>query len=287
MKLEKDRNLQFRMMIVMVLLGILTIGFGAIVGVYFQSLIPTVFTVVIISMLQFMYGHKIALKAFGAKVVTEEEYPELHEQVTRLSQQADMKKPTVAVADTPLANAFAAGRSGSTATVCVTTEIMKQLNSEELEAVIAHELAHIKNRDMVVMTAAGTIAAVTGLIMRWGFLFSSGNNNNGAPIIVAILVSLITYIISLLLMRTLSRYREFTADKGAVAITGNPIALASALRKIDSSVSEVPKEDLRNAQSVSAFMISPVKGKFSGLLSTHPKTEKRISKLEEMARNIN
>lgn len=286
MKLEKDLNLQIRMMVVMVLLATVTLGFGAIIGLYFQNLVFTVISVAMLSVLQFVYGHKIALRSFGAKVVTEEEYPELHSQVTRLSQQADMKKPTVAVADTRMLNAFATGRSTSTATVCVTTGLMDKLDSDELESVIAHELAHIKNKDMIVMTAAGTIAAITGLIVRWGFLFN-GNNRNGTPMIVAVIVALFTYIISFLLMRALSRYREFIADKGAVAITGDPLSLSNALRKIDGSMSQVPKEDLRNAENINAFMISPVKGKFSNLISTHPSTEKRVSRLEDMAKELN
>ncbi len=286
MELGKNRGLQIRMMIVMILLASLTIGFGAIIGLYFQNLIFTVIFVTILTIVQFLYSHKIALKSFGAKKVNENEYPELHRMVTRLSQQADMKKPTIAVAETSIANAFATGRSTSTATVCVTTSLMEVLNDEELEAVLAHELAHIKNKDMIVMTAAGVIAAITGMIIRYGVYFGGGRNNNNAPIVVAILVAILTYIGSYLLMMALSRYREYSADRGAVSITGNPMALASALQTISGSMDSVPKEDLRDAQGVNALMISPVKSKLSSLLSTHPSTDKRINKLKQMTKEM-
>ncbi len=286
MELGKNRSLQIRMMIVMILLASLTIGFGAIIGLYFQNLIFTVIFVTILTIVQFLYSHKIALKSFGAKKVDENEYPELHRMVTRLSQQADMEKPTIAVAETSIANAFATGRSTSTATVCVTTSLMEVLNDEELEAVLAHELAHIKNKDMIVMTAAGVIAAITGMIIRYGVYFGGGRNNNNAPIVVAIFVAILTYIGSYLLMMTLSRYREYSADRGAVSITGNPMALASALQTISGSMDSIPKEDLREAQGVNALMISPVKSKLSSLLSTHPSTDKRIDKLKQMTKEM-
>jgi len=286
METSKDVGLQIRMTIVMILLAVITIGFGALIGVYFQNLIFTVIFVVIMSGIQLIYGHKLALKSFGAKVVTEEEYPELHAMTQRLAQQANMPKPTIAVADTPITNAFATGRSTSTATVCVTTSLMKTLNEEELEAVIAHELAHIKNKDMIVMTAAGAIAAVVSMILRWGFLFRSSRNS--APMIVALLVAFVTYIASFLLMRALSRYREYSADRGAVSITGNPAALASALNTISNSMKNVPKEDLRNADGMNAFMISPItSSNISRLISTHPSTEKRVAKLKEMTKELN
>lgn len=286
MKTNRDIGLQVRMLVVMVLLGVITITFGAIIGLYFQNLIFTVIIVVLMSVLQLIYGHKIALKSFGAKIIDKEEYPDLDARVTRLSQQANMNKPNIAVADTPIMNAFATGRSTSTATVCVTTKLMKKLTNDELDAVIAHELAHIKNKDMIVMTAAGTIASVVGLIIRWGYLFNSrGRDNNGFAI--AFIIAIITYIISFLLMRALSRYREYSADRGAVAITGNPMALASALQTISGSTDSVPKEDLRDAQGINAFMISPINsGIISNLISTHPKTENRINKLKEITKEL-
>lgn len=286
MELGKNIGLQIRMTIVMLLLALLTIGFGAIIGLYFQNLIFTVIFVSLMSIGQFLYSHKIALKSFGATVVEEDEYPELHRMVTRLSQQANMQKPEIAVAETSITNAFATGRSTSTATVCVTTRLIEVLNEEELEAVLAHELAHIKNKDMIVMTAAGVIAAITSMVIRYGVYFGGGRNNNNAPVIVAIFIAILTYIGSYLLMMALSRYREYSADRGAVSITGNPMALASALKTISKSMDSVPKEDLRNAQGVNALMISPVKNKFSGLLRTHPSTDKRINKLQQMTKEM-
>lgn len=285
MKTNRDVGLQLRMTIVMVLLGGITIGFGAFIGLYFQNLIFTVIFVIGMSFVQLMYGHKLALKSFGAKVVSEEEYPELHEMTTRLSQQANMPKPTIAVAETSITNAFATGRSTSTATICVTTSLMNTLNQEELEAVIAHELAHIKNKDMIVMTAAGAIAAVVSMILRWGFLFNNSRKN--APMFVALFVAFLTYIASFLLMRMLSRYREYSADRGAVSITGNPAALVSALKTISGSMDSVPKEDLRNADGMNALMFSPItSGTISRLISTHPSTDNRIKKLKEITKEM-
>jgi Zn-dependent protease with chaperone function len=287
MKTSRDWGLQIRMTIVMILLATLTIGFGAFIGLYFQNLIFTVIFVVGMSFVQLVYGHKLALKAFGAKVVSAEEYPELHSTTVRLAQQADMPTPTIAVADTKITNAFATGRSTSTATICVTTSLMEVLTQEELEAVIAHELAHIKNRDMIVMTAAGAIAAIVSMIIRWGFVFRS-RGQNATPIIVAMLVAVVTYFVSFLLMRALSRYREYSADRGAVSITGDPMALASALKTISNSMDSVPKKDLRDAEGINAFMISPIKSShLSRLISTHPTTEKRVEKLQEITKELN
>lgn len=284
MNLDKNTGLQIRMIIVMVLLGLLTIGFGTVIGFYLQSFIIPIIIVSIITFIQFFYSHKIALKSFGGRIIDESEYTELHTMVTRLSQQANMEKPNIAVAETPITNAFATGRSTSTATICVTTSLMEVLSEEELEAVIAHELAHIKNKDMIVMTIAGAIAAITSMVFRFRF-FSYNSRRNGG-IILFLLISIITYIVSYLLMMALSRYREYSADRGAVSITGNPMALASALKTISNSMESTPKKDLRNANGVNALMISPVKSKFSNLISTHPRTEKRIERLQKITKEM-
>jgi heat shock protein HtpX len=281
MELKKDRGLQARMVFVMFLLGLLTVGFGFILGVVMNNLIFTFVFIGLFSVMQLFFSKKIALKSAGAEKVSSEENPELHNLVSNVSQQAGVPKPTVAVSRTSMPNAFAAGRSKDDSVVCVTEGLMQRLDTEELEAVIAHEVAHIKNRDVIVMTLAGLVSAITGFIVRYAFLFGGGRRNNN--ILVVLLVSVITYILSFLLIRALSRYREYSADRGAAAITGQPNALASALRKIDKSMESTPKEDMRSAQGVSALMISPVGTKLESILSTHPKTEKRIEKLNEMS----
>ncbi len=285
MELNKNIGLKLRMTFVMAVIGFIIISFGAFIGYYFQNMAFTVVFVVLFSFAQYWMSHTLTLKAMGAKEVSENEYPDLHAKVTRLSQQADIPKPTVAIMDTKMPNAFATGRSQKTAVVCVTTELIELLEDDELDAVIAHELAHIKNRDMIVMTIAGIAAVLAGFILRWGFIFQ--NQRSNGPAGVLILVAILTYILSFLFMRMLSRFREYYADRGAVSITGNPTAMANALRRINGDFDDKPKKDLRDVENMSAFMIHPITGgRMTALLSTHPSTENRINKIQEMEKEL-
>lgn len=250
-----------------------------------------VFAIVILggfSLIQYFFSDTLALRSMGAREVEEDEYPALHDTITRLSRQADLPKPTVAVADSRMPNAFATGRNQQNATVCVTSGILNALDEEELEGVLAHELAHIKNRDVMVMTIASFFSSLAFLVVRYGVWFGGGaNSRDGAPVWVAILVSLVVWAVSFFLIRALSRYREYSADRGAAIITGNPSALASALMTISGDLNRVPQEDLREQAEMNAFFIIPISRGFIGkLASTHPSTENRIERLRNLEREM-
>jgi heat shock protein HtpX len=240
---------------------------------------------------QLFTSDKIALYSMGAREVTPQEAPQLHAMIDRLSVQANIPKPRVAIAQTPMPNAFAVGRSPKTATVCATTGILQLLEPAELEAVLGHEITHVVNRDVVVMTIASFFASIAAFITQFGFFFGGGfgggrnnqNNNNG--FFVVILVSAAVYIISFMLLQALSRYREFAADRGSAIITGRPSALISALLKIDSGMARVPQRDLRAASNeLAAFYIFPPKAKqtVGNLFSTHPPLKARIERLQRL-----
>jgi len=240
--------------------------------------------------LQLFTSDKIALASMGAREVTPQEAPQLHAMVDRLCVQANIPKPRVAIAQTPMPNAFAVGRSPKTATVCATTGILQLLEPAELEAVLGHEITHVLNRDVVVMTIASFFASIAAFITQFGFLFGGGfggnrNNNNNNGFFVVILVSAAVYVISFLLLQALSRYREFAADRGSAILTGRPSALISALMKIDGGMARIPQRDLRAASSeLAAFYIFPPKAKqaIGGLFSTHPPLEARIERLQRL-----
>jgi len=277
----RDAGLQTRMLITMFLLGAVYVAF---VGVLFAAGVKGL-TILLIAggfaALQFFTSDKLAMHAMGAREVTPQEAPELHAMIERLCIQADLPKPKVAVAYTDMPNAFALGKSQKSATVCATTGIMKMLSPAELEGVMAHELAHVKNRDVMIMTVASFFASIAAMILQFGFLFGGGgqSDDEGPGFLVILLASLAVYVLSFFLMMSLSRYREFVADRGAALVTGRPSALASALRKISSGMERLPEKDLRVANELSAFFISSPKKAVAGLFATHPPMEKRIEQL--------
>jgi len=288
MEWKADWGLRGRMFLTMFLLAALYIVFLGVLTLYTRNFLLIVGFMSIFLFVQLFFSDKLALRSMGARKVDENEYPELHRMVQRLSQQADIPEPTVAVADTRTPNAFATGRSKKSSTVCVTTGLLRSLDQEELEGVIAHELAHVKNRDVMVMTIASFLATIAMFILRWGWLFGGGRNRQGgAQVFVAIIASLVVWIVSFLLIRALSRYREYAADRGAAVITGKPSALASALMTIDGRMDRVPDEDLREQSEMNAFFIVPIsKGAIAKFFKTHPPTEKRVDRLRELEREM-
>jgi heat shock protein HtpX len=284
MEWKPDWGLRGRMVLTMFLLFVLYIVFVAVLSQY-MGLFAVVVVMGLFSLGQFFFSDRLALYSMGASKVDEDEYPQLHATLGRLSQQADLPKPTVAVAETQVPNAFATGRSPSSSTVCVTKGLLRTLDEDELEGVLAHELAHVKNRDVMVMTIASFLSTIAFMIVRWGWLFGGNRNRQGGGgMIVAILVSLVVWIVSFLLVRALSRYREYVADRGAAAITGKPAALASALLTISGRMDRVPQDDLREQAEMNAFFVIPIRSGFVGrIFSTHPPTEKRVERLRGMA----
>ncbi len=283
----RDTGLQLRMTFVMFLLGLLYV---ALVVAMLGSGVNGVTVALIaggLAVFQLFGSDKLALRAMGAREVSPQEAPEFHAMIDRLCVQADLPKPKVAIANTRMPNAFALGRSPKSATVCATTGIMELLSPAELEGVMAHELTHVQNRDVLVMTLASFFATIAAYIMQFGLFFGgghSGDDDDNPSVLVLFVVSFVVYVVSFFLMQALSRYREFAADRGASVITGRPSALASALVKISGGMQRIPAQDLRAQGELAAFYIFPPgAGKAIGsLFSTHPPMEKRIAALQRL-----
>jgi heat shock protein HtpX len=292
----RDFGLTLRMLSTTALLGLLYVIFAIVlVSVLKVGIVPMLVIVVGIAFFQYFTSDKLALAASGARVVTREEAPALHDMVERLCAMADLPKPKVAIMNTPVPNAFATGRSPKHAAVCVTTGLWDRLDPKEVEGVLAHELSHIANRDVLIMTVASFFAMIAALATRIGLYsgmfggFNNRNNNNGPPVwLIVTLVAIATYAISFVLIRTISRYREYAADRGSALITGAPEYLMSALQKISSQMTMIPNQDLRQVEGMNAYFIMPARAKqfASELLMDHPPLEKRLAALAEIARQM-
>jgi heat shock protein HtpX len=294
----RDAGLTLRMLFTGGLLGLLYVAFAAILVTYLNvGIAPMLVIVIGLAFFQYYTSDKLALAAAGAKVVERDQAPELHDTVERLCAMADLPKPKVAIMDTPVPNAFATGRSPKHAAVCVTTGLLQRLEPKEIEGVLAHELSHVANRDVLVMTVASFFAMLAALLTRFGlyagmfggFGGNNRNNNNGPPVwLIVLLVSMLVYAISFVLIRTISRYREYAADRGSALITGAPEYLMSALQKISSQMTLIPNQDLRQVEGMSAFFIMPakVRSATAELFMDHPPLEKRLAALAAIAREM-
>ena len=292
----RDTGLTLRMLLTSGLLGLLYVVFAVVLfSLLNVGLVPMLVIVLGLAVFQYYTSDKLALAASGAKVVSREEAPALHDMVERLCALADLPKPRIAVMDTPVPNAFATGRSPKHAAVCVTTGLWDRLEPKEIEGVLAHELSHIGNRDVLIMTVASFFATLAALLTRFGLyagMWGGGGDrrdNNGPPVwLIMLAVSIVVYAISYVLIRTLSRYREYCADRGSALITGAPEYLMSALQKISSQMTLIPNSDLRQVEGMNAFFIVPAKVKSSAaeLFMDHPPLEKRIEALAKIAREM-
>jgi heat shock protein HtpX len=273
------------MLLTMFLLGLVYV---VLIGVAISSAMGIGAVVVIAALVfgaQLFASDKIALAAMGAREASPAQAPELHSIIERLCVQANIPKPRIALVEAPMPNAFALGRSQKSATLCATTGLLSLLSPAELESVLAHELTHVINRDVMVMTIASFFASVAAILARFGLFFGGGRSRNqGNAFAVVLLVSVAVYVVSFVLLRALSRYREYAADRGAAILTGRPSALSSALMKISGTIARIPDRDLRAASELSAFFIVPArrKGAFTSLFATHPPLEKRIAALSRL-----
>jgi heat shock protein HtpX len=298
----RDFGLSIRMLFTSGLLGLLYVVFALVLfKVLNVGLAPMLVIIVLIAGVQYWTADKVALAASGAKIVSPEEAPDLHAMVERLCALADLPKPRVAVIPTDVPNAFATGRSPKHAAVAVTNGLWQRLEPKEVEAVLAHELSHVANRDVLIMTLASFFAMLAAFLTRVGLYsgmfggFGGGggrrdsNGNNGVPIwLIIFAVSVVTYLISFVLIRTISRYREYAADRGSALMTGAPENLMSALQKIASGITQIPQQDLREVAGMNAFFIVPTnwRQQVGELFMDHPPMEKRLAALAELSREM-
>lgn len=291
---RRDNGLTIRMIVSFAILALLYTVFLSVLRVYLGlGFIPITIIASLMILAQWYFSDKIVLWSSGAKVVTRDQFPKLHDMVERIVARNNLPKPKIAVINTNMPNAFATGKGRKSSVVAVTTGLMDILDDpEELESVIAHELTHIRNRDVLVLTLASVFSTVAAYLMQFGFyggLYGGGmgygrDRNSGGTMIIVIVVSVLVWVISFLIIRAISRYREFSADRGAAQMTGKPVKLANALMKISGSMRRVPTKDLRQVEGLNAFFIIPaISGStISNLFSTHPPVEKRVQKLMEM-----
>lgn len=292
---RRDTGLTVRMLLSFGILTLLYIVFlSALVYVGLDFISITIVASVMI-LLQWYFSDKIILWSSGAKIVTSDQYPQLHDVIERIIARNNLPKPKIAVINTRMPNAFATGKGKRSSVVAVTTGLLDLLDTEELEGVLAHELTHIQNRDVLVLTLASLFSTVAWYLMQFGF-YSGGmgygygygyggrDRNNAGGLAIVVIVAMLTWVISFLIIRAISRYREFAADRGSAQMTGKPAKLANALMKISGNMHRMPTKDLRQAEGLNAFFIIPAASGSTiiNLFSTHPPIEKRIEKLMEM-----
>jgi heat shock protein HtpX len=283
---KRDSGLTARMILSFVILGILYFVFLSILHYLGVGYIPLAFLAGAMIMAQWYFSDKIVLWTSGAKIVSKEQYPRLHNIVEDLVNKNGIPKPRVAVVNSAVPNAFATGKSPKSSLIAVTSGILDLLDDEELEAVIGHELTHVRNRDVLVLTLASVFSTLAWYLAQFGFFggYQSRSRDGGSATAVVILVAIMTWVVSFLIIRAISRYREYSADKGGAIMTGKPDKLANALLKISGKMNRISPIELQKVQKMNAFFIIPALSgsSIANLFSTHPPVEKRVQKLKEM-----
>jgi heat shock protein HtpX len=288
---HRDTGLTIRMIVSFAVLTLLYLVFLSVLAYVGLGAIPIAVIAGMMMLLQYYFSDKIVLWSSGAKIVSREQFPELHDLVERIVARNSLPKPRIAVINTKMPNAFATGKSKKSSIVAVTTGLMDALDTEELEGVVAHELSHIKNRDVLVLTLASLFSTVAWYLMQFSFYGGMyggygrrDSRDNGGGMMLVLLVAVITWFVSFLIIRAISRYREFVADRDGAMMTGKPAKLANALLKISGTMKRIPTQDLRQVEGMNAFFIVPALsgGSFTSLFSTHPPVEQRVKKLMEM-----
>ena len=285
-KLKRDVGLSARMTLSFIILGILYVLFLSVLHYLGIGYIPLAIIASAMILAQWYFSNKIVLWTSGAKIVSKDDYPKLHEIIERLASKNGIPKPKVAVVNTQVPNAFATGKSPKSSLVAVTSGILNLLDDDELEAVIGHELTHVRSRDILVLTLASVFSTVAWYLAQFGFFggIQSRNRDSAGTTIIVIVVAIVTWIVSFLIIRAISRYREYAADRGGAAMTGNPDKLADALLKISGKMNNIPTKEIERVQKLNAFFIIPALSgnSIANLFSTHPPVEKRVAKLREM-----
>ena len=273
-----------------VILGILYVVFLSLLNYLGVGYIPLAMIASVMILAQWFFSDKIVLWSSGARIVSREEYPRLHEIVERLSTNNGLPKPKVAMVNSRVPNAFATGKSPKSSLVAVTTGLLDLLDDDELEAVLGHELTHVRSRDVLVLTLASIFSTVAWYLMQFGFYggLQARNRNSAGSGVIVLVVAIVTWIVSFLMIRAISRYREYSADRGGAIMTGKPDKLATALLKISGKIKVIPPNELNNVQKLNAFFIVPALSgdSIANLFSTHPPVEKRVQKLKEMKSGI-
>lgn len=289
-KWKEDSGLKARMGLSFAILGILYVVFLSILNYLGVGYIPLAVIASVMILAQWFFSDKIVLWSSGARIVSREEYPRLHEIVERLSTNNGLPKPKVAMVNSNVPNAFATGKSPKSSLVAVTRGLLDLLDDDELEAVLGHELTHVRSRDVLVLTLASIFSTVAWYLMQFGFYggLQARNRNSAGSGVIVLVVAIVTWLVSFLMIRAISRYREYSADRGGAIMTGKPDKLATALLKISGKIKVIPPNELKNVQKLNAFFIVPAlsANSIANLFSTHPPVEKRVQKLKEMKSGI-